>query len=112
MMKRWLTVAVRLQRRTATSGPLWHTTRRWIRLMRCIARRSNLHHTSAFGAASFRAARSRASSEEVDSFAVLMKNIGTQFERFTYDAGHGFFAHNRNPVFNEVSAALSWESAR
>jgi carboxymethylenebutenolidase len=49
------------------------------------------------------------SSAEVDSFAVLMKNIGTHFERFNYDAEHGFFAHNRTAVFNEAAAAQSWE---
>jgi carboxymethylenebutenolidase len=44
---------------------------------------------------------------EVATFAEVLRGHGTSFERFDYDASHGFFAHNR-PVFDREDAENAW----
>ena len=46
---------------------------------------------------------------DVDAFEAVLVKQRTPFQRFRYDALHGFFAYNRDPTFNPAAAALAWE---
>jgi carboxymethylenebutenolidase len=46
---------------------------------------------------------------EVDAFEKVLVGQGTPFQRFQYDAFHGFFAYNRAPEFSAPAASLAWQ---
>jgi hypothetical protein len=45
----------------------------------------------------------------VDRLQAILAAQATPFERYTYDAEHGFFAYDRNGIFDSTAATLSWE---
>ena len=45
---------------------------------------------------------------DVERFETALRTQGTPIERIDYDAAHGFFAWNRNGVFNEKEATRAW----
>lgn len=46
---------------------------------------------------------------DVDRLQAILAAQGTRFERYAYDSAHGFFAYNRNGIFDPTAAKLSWE---
>ncbi|HVE56110.1 MAG TPA: dienelactone hydrolase family protein [Pyrinomonadaceae bacterium] len=46
--------------------------------------------------------------EDVKKFEETLKAQKTKIEIFTYDAGHGFFAYNRDESYNAEAAKLAW----
>lgn len=48
---------------------------------------------------------------DVDRLQAMLAKRGTRFERFTYQAAHGFFAYDRAGIFNPAAAALAWDRA-
>ena len=45
---------------------------------------------------------------DVERFETALRTQGTPIERIDYDAAHGFFAWNRNGVFDEQEATRAW----
>lgn len=45
---------------------------------------------------------------DVEKFAAALRAQGTPVEIFTYEAGHGFFAYNREGAFQPEAAQLAW----
>jgi carboxymethylenebutenolidase len=48
---------------------------------------------------------------EVRKFEHALRDQGTPVEIFTYDAGHGFFAYNRDEDYHPQAAELAWTRA-
>ena len=48
--------------------------------------------------------------EDVQRFEAALRTQGTPIERIDYTAAHGFFAWNRDGVFNETEAKRAWEA--
>jgi carboxymethylenebutenolidase len=46
---------------------------------------------------------------DVDRLQAIITARGTPFERYTYDAKHGFFAFDRDGIFDSAAAKISWE---
>ena len=48
---------------------------------------------------------------DVKKFEDALRAQGTPVEIFTYEAGHGFFAYNRNEAYQPEAAKLAWSRA-
>lgn len=49
--------------------------------------------------------------EDVRKFEAALRAQKTPVEIFTYEAGHGFFAYNRDEAYQPEAARLAWERA-
>lgn len=45
---------------------------------------------------------------DVNKFEDALRGQGTPVEIFTYEAGHGFFAYNRDEAYQPEAAKLAW----
>lgn len=52
---------------------------------------------------------SRTSHPDVDRLQAILATQGTFFERYTYDSEHGFFAYDRDGIFDSTAATLAWQ---
>jgi carboxymethylenebutenolidase len=48
---------------------------------------------------------------DVKKFEQALRDQHTPVEMFTYEAGHGFFAYNREEVYDAMAARLAWSRA-